>query len=48
MEAANSDRRAMWLKGVILDGEAARFPKEIQDMAWRVWQEYKKDHGLGN
>jgi hypothetical protein len=47
MEAANSDRRAMWLKGVILDGEVARFPKEIQNMAWRVWQEYKKDHGLG-
>jgi hypothetical protein len=46
MEAANSDRRAMWLKNVILDGEAARFTEETKAVARRVWQEYKKNHGL--
>lgn len=46
MEAANNDRRAMWLKNVILDGEAARFTKETEAMALRVWQEYKRDHEL--
>lgn len=46
MEATNDDRRAMYLKNVIIDGEATRFTKEIEAMARRVWQEYRKDHGL--